>query len=535
MPAPTALPVPRLHPLVGLDVPWLLRERVRTQGDKPYLIWEPFEGTGRTYTYRQFGAAVERFAAGLLARGIRKGDFFLIHLGNCPEFLIAWHACSRIGAVAVTTNTRSSQEELCYYAANCEATAALTQPSLVDLVAASAPALRFIATTETDQGRAAAAFQTTRVMGFADIDADPAGLPRETHDPLHFNSVQYTSGTTARPKGVVWTHANVLWGARMTATLLKLTPHDVGLAFFPLFHTNALMYSSLGSLWAGGSLVVLPRYSASRFWDKAVKHRCTWTCSSPFMMKTLSLHPVPAHHDFRFWGSGTTDPPLARELFRVQGLGWFGMTETVSFPTVGHLDLPNRPLGMGRPTPGYEVTVRHDDGTPVAFGETGGLFVRGIPGLSLFYEYLNNPEATAAAFDADGWMETGDQVTPHADGDLRFEGRGKDMLRVGAENVAAAEIERVIQTVPGVFEVAVVAKPDEFLSEVPAAFVIPAGEPGDLRERILAACREQLADFKLPREVVFVPELPRSVLNKVSKKELRARLVARVPLGEGGA
>src|SRR5262249_2524744 len=188
------------------------------------------------------------------------------------------------------------------------------------------------------------------------------------------------------------------------------------------------------------------------------------------------------------------------------------MTETITFPTIGQLDLTNRALGMGRPAPGYEVAVLRDDGAPVAMGETGRLMVRGIPGLSMFYEYLNDPAATAAAFDAEGWMETGDQVTPYEDGHLRFEGRGKDMLRVGGENVAAAEIERVIQTVEGVFEVAVVAKPHELLGEVAAAFVIPADPPPDLRERILAACRERLADFKVPREVILVEELPRSTL-----------------------
>jgi len=526
VPAPTALPFPRLHPFVGRDVPWLLRSRAESHPDRTYLVWDPFEGEGRTYSYGAFARAVDRFAAGLVARGVGKGDFFLIHLGNCPEFLVAWHACSRIGAVAVTTNTRSSAEELAYYAANCGAVAALTQPLFVDRVAACAPGLRFLSATRTDQGAPAAAFDTAGVLPFAEIDAHPDALPREPHDPLHFNSVQYTSGTTARPKGVVWTHANVLWGARLNAMLMELTPADVGLVFFPLFHTNALMYSSLGSLWAGGSIVVMPRYSASRFWERAIRHGCTWACSSPFMLKTLSLHPVPPRHSFRFWGSGTTDPPLARDLFRVQGLGWFGMTETISFPTIGHLHLPNRPLGMGCPAPGYEVAVVRDDGTPVAFGETGRLLVRGIPGLSMFYEYLNNPEATAAAFDAEGWMETGDQVTPHTDGHLRFEGRGKDMLRVGAENVAAAEIERVIQAVPGVFEVAVVAKPHEMLGDVPAAFVIPGNGEDGLEERILAACRSQLADFKVPRAVIFVREFPRSTLNKVSKKDLRARLAA---------
>lgn len=524
MPAPTALPIPRLHPFVGQDVPWLLEERVRTMGDRPYIHWDPFDGAPATWSYRAFGEAVTRTAAGLWARGIRRGSFVLIHLGNCPEFLVAWHACSRVGAVAVTTNTRASADELTYFAANCGAVAAITQPALVDLVARCAPALQWIAVTASDLGAPAAAFETPGTLPFDTLVGDPATLPPPPREPLAFNSVQYTSGTTARPKGVVWTHANVLWGARMTATHLRLTAADVGLVFFPLFHTNSLMYASLGTLWGGGSFVLLPRYSASRFWERATRHGCTWACTSPFVMKTLATHPRPERHSFRFWGSGTTDPVLAKDHFGVQGLGWFGMTETVTFPTIGYLDLANRPLAMGRPAPGYEVEVVREDGTPVAMGETGELLVRGIPGLSLFYEYLNDPDATAAAFDAQGWMRTGDMVTPYDDGSIRFEGRGKDMLRVGAENVGAAEIERVILAVPGVFEVAVVGRPHDLLGEVPVAFVVPAGDVDGLADRIVAACQGQLADFKVPRDILFVDAFPRSVLNKVSKKDLRARL-----------
>lgn len=532
MPAPTALPIPRLHPFVGQDVPWLLRERVKTRPERPYIIWDPYDGPGRVWSYGEFGAAVDRAAAGLVRLGIRPHDFVLIHLGNCPEFLIAWHACSRIGAVAVTTNTRSTLDELTYYAAHCGAVAAVTQPALVDLVAQSAPALRWIAATATDLGAPPAQFDTPDVLPFTALDGDPAHIPGRRPDPLAFNSVQYTSGTTSRPKGVVWTHANVLWGARMSATGMHLSEHDVGFVYFPLFHTNSLMYASLGSLWAGGSFVLVPRFSASRFWPWALRHGCTWACTSPFVMKTLEQQPVPARHGFRFWGSGTTDPVLAKDLFRVKGLGWFGMTETVAFPTIGYVDLPNRQFAMGRPAPGYEVAVVRDDGTPVEFGESGRLLVRGIPGLSLFYEYLNHPEATAAAFDERGWMDTGDIATPYEDGSLRFEGRGKDMLRVGAENVAAAEIERVIHTVPGVFEVAVVGRSDELLGEVPVAFVIPAAPHDGLAATILAACRERLADFKVPRDIHFVETFPRSTLNKISKKDLRAWL-AGVPAGAG--
>ena len=317
----------------------------------------------------------------------------------------------------------------------------------------------------------------------------------------------------------------------MTASHLRLTDRDRALVYFPLFHTNSLMYASLGSLWAGGSIAVLPRYSASRFWERAIRHRCTWTCTSPFVLRTLAEHPVPEQHSFRFWGSGTADPPLARTRFNVQGLGWFGMTETVTFPLIGGLDLPGHPLGMGRPAAGYDVAVVRDDGTAVEYDERGRLLVKGIPGITLFYEYPNDPAATAAAFDTDGWMDTGDLATVFEDGDLRFEGRGKDMLRIGAENVATAEIERVVVSVAGVVETAVVGKPDEFLGEVAVAFVVAMPDAAGIEQRVLAACRERLADFKVPREVRLVAEFPRSTLNKISKKDLREALA--VPQEEG--
>ena len=182
---------------------------------------------------------------------------------------------------------------------------------------------------------------------------------------------------------------------------------------------------------------------------------------------------------------------------------------------------------MGRPSPAYEIAVRHDDGTPVGPGETGGLFVRGITGLSLFKEYLNNPDATESSFDNQGFMITGDRVKLLASGDLQFGDRDKDMLKVGGENVAASEIERVVGSVAGVAECAVVAKRDPMLDEVPVVFVLPPnGNIADgqaLADRVLAACQSSLADFKVPREVHVVDELPRSTLDKIAKAKLRDR------------
>ena len=188
-------------------------------------------------------------------------------------------------------------------------------------------------------------------------------------------------------------------------------------------------------------------------------------------------------------------------------------------------EFDNHPMAMGVPVAGYEIKVTDDDDVPVAFGESGWLKIRGVSGVSLFLEYLRDPDATESAFDDDGWFTTGDLVTPFDDGHIRFDNRGKDILRVGAENVSAAEVERVIFSAGGVREVAVVGRPDRMLDEVPVAFVIPLGvAESDLGTRIIARCAEALAPFKVPREIILVDELPRVTLEKIDKKALRARL-----------
>ncbi len=184
---------------------------------------------------------------------------------------------------------------------------------------------------------------------------------------------------------------------------------------------------------------------------------------------------------------------------------------------------------MGRPAPEYGIFVERDDGTPVEPGETGHLLVRGIAGLSLFHSYLHNPQATAESYDERGMFRTGDRVTLHADGFLQFADRDKDMLKVGGENVAASEIERVVMEVPGVREVAIVGKPHPMLDEVPVAFVIPdanelTASPDALQRAILEACRRRLASFKVPEEVRIVPDMPRATIEKIAKAVLRASL-----------
>ncbi len=514
-----------INPFAGQDARTLIDAQATRRGEHPALIWEPFEGEGRTWSYAQLAEAIRRFAAGLQARGVKPADRVLVHLDNCPESIIAWLGCAYAGAVAVTTNAKSSADEIGYFASHSGAVGGVTQPCFAELVKGAAPNLGWLVVTETDNGAPA----TADVAGFEPFSAlsgDPATLTERPHDPMAHFGIQYTSGTTARPKAVLWTHANFLWGAKMCALHEDLRPEDVHLVTLPMFHTNAQVYSVAAALWAGATIVLQPKFSASRFWPVSLKHGCTWASMVPFCLKAIAEQPKPERHSYRFWGNGICEPPTDR-LFGVKTIGWWGMTETMTHGTVGNPHLPDAPMSMGRPSPGYRIHVLDEDGRPVKPGETGDLLVEGQPGLSLFLEYAGDPAATANAYTADGLFITGDRVRLGEDGFLYFADRSKDMLKVGGENVAASEIERVVASVAGVRECAVVGRRHPMLDEVPVAFVIPV-DPADatLPDRILDACKATLASFKRPHDVRLVPELPRSTLEKIAKAELRAVLAA---------
>ncbi|MBS0531468.1 MAG: AMP-binding protein [Proteobacteria bacterium] len=517
-----------IGPFAGLDVPWLLRMRAETRRDHPFLIWAPFDAPARKWSYGEFHDRVGSLAAGLVARGVKPGEFVLIHLDNCIEAMLAWFACVELGAIAVTTNTRSAAAEIEYFADHCGAVAAITQPAYAELVAANCRNLRWIAVIAHDAGTPPAQGQApARTERFETLFADSADRPRRAPDPFAPCSVQYTSGTTSRPKAVLWTHANALWGAKVNAAHQDLHANDVHQTYLPLFHTNALAYSMLASLWVGASCVIQPRFSASRFWNVAAQHGCTWTSTIPFCMKALLEREIPKRHSFRLWGTAICEPP-AFAAFGVKIIGWWGMTETITHGIVGEVDQPNTPMAIGRTATEYGIRVTDDDGAPTAVGGTGNLAIRGIPGLSLFKEYLHNAKATQDSFDAHGYFLTGDRVALLDNGFMKFGDRAKDMLKVGGENVAASEIEQVVITVPGVREAAVVAKKHPMLDEVPVVFIIPrsgiAKLSPALHDEVMAACRQALADFKVPREIRFVDEMPRSTLEKVAKAELRKLL-----------
>lgn len=512
-----------VNPFLGMDVAWLLNQWVERQPDKAFIVWAPFEGESRRLTYAELARDAKRFAAGLRERGVGVDDFVLMHLDNSPDFLTAWFGCAYLGAVPVTTNTRSVAENVRYFAELMQPACAVTQPAYAGIVreACGGDTTMIVADgppSDSDDGKLGG-------VPFAEVSID-GPLPELAPDHARNFAIQFTSGTTSRPKPTVWTNANALWGGKSMAMNMRLRREDVTLIYMPLFHANAQI-SLLSAMWSGGTAVVHPRFSASRFWDTCAEHGVTWVSMIPFAFKALQGRPVPDHKVRVLMGLARL--PEAEEKFGVQTLALWGMTETMSSCIVTDADHPGPAGTMGRPSPLYHVEVRKPDGSLAGPGEEGLLFIRGERGLSLFKEYYRNPEATAEAFDASGALDTGDVVRIDEDGWMYFVTRDKDMLRVGGENVAALEIETAILETGLVMECAVVAQKHHMLGDVPAAFVSLSDDGKDLKEgalsdRLLAHCREKLADFKVPRSVHVVDDFPRSTLDRIAKRVLRDRL-----------
>ena len=498
----------------GQDIPWLLAHWAEQRADHPVLVWDPADGEGRSWTYAELWADTRRLAAGLAARGIGRDDKVLIHSENCPEMVLAWLACATVGAVGVTTNTKSVAAEMAYFVEKAQCVAAITQPEFVDLVTEAGPDLQWTAVMGDDVPDG----QLAMVELFGEAD-DWEGRAIEPMLPF---GIMFTSGTTNRPKAVVHTHANAIWASRTGPRNIDLGPDDRYLIYLPFFHVNAQSWSFFSVLGVGATAVLMPKWSTSRFWDVVARHGITHISLMPFVMGTLMAEDKPAT-DLRIGVFGLIMPDLDA-MFGIQVYAAYGMTETVIHATTGKPDekLPTR--SMGRITPGYEfAVVDKDTGELVPEGETGELWMRGTRGIQLFLEYYDNPEANEAAFE-DGWFKTGDMVMLGPGGNLFYKERDKDLLKVGGENVSAREVEDAITGLPGVAQVAIVGKKHEWLDQVVVAFVITtpdAPEHDELERQVIEHCAGQLAGFKVPRAVYVVDEFPLGTLDKLLKNKLR--------------
>ncbi len=517
-----------MYTFAGQDVPTLVKHWANKTPDKEFIIWEPKEGNPKTWTYKDFWEDVNKVACGLIAKGVKKDDKLLIHSENCPEMVIAWYASSIIGSVAVTTNTRCVGDELTYFAEHSEAVGCITQPKFIKALSDNAKNIPWYIVMDDNSGEAATPEEQAHDHpSFSTLYEHGDTAPLRTPEPMLPVGIQYTSGTTSRPKAVVHTHANALWGGQCGSANLGMNSSDVYICFLPFFHVNAQSWTFWSTLWVGSTVLLLPKFSASRFWEQSLNHKVTRASMIPFCFKAIGAQPVPEHF-YKSWSTGVLMPQI-EQWFKVRTFATWGMTETVTHATRSDILQDSPMMNIGKPTPGYEFAIIDaETGEYCPPGVNGDLYVRGTRGIQLFYEYYKNPEAMKKSFTEDGWFQTGDMARLGEDGHMYFADRDKDVLKVGAENVSARQIEEFIGALLGqgvLDEHAVVAQKHDMLDEVPVVFAIKSiwtqMSEQEIREKIMKACEEGLADFKCPRAVYFLPEFPRVTLEKVAKNKLR--------------
>ena len=475
---------------------------------------------GPVITYAQLRELIEEASLGLASFGIGPGDRVAMVFPSGPEAIVLFLAAANI-ATACPLNPAYTETEFRYYLEDTGA--------------------RFLLVLPNDTAPARAALDDTGAVIEVEIDRDgrlrmQSNRVRRTTGavlPASEDEVAlllHTSGTTSRPKGVPLRHRNLTASVANIVTSYELGPGDVSLCVMPLFHVHGLVASALATLASGGTVVVPRRFSPMAFWPLARDIRPTWFTASPtphqlVLMRAEKHRPAGAER-LRFVRSCSSalSPSLMAQMekrFGVPVLEAYGMTEASHQMASNPLPPePRFPGSVGKGT-GVEIAVLDEQGNLLQPGAAGEV---GIRGANVIDAYENNPQANALAF-ADGWFRTGDQGVLGADGYLRLLGRIKELINRGGEKIAPREIDEVLESHPAVKEAVAFGVAHETWGEEVAAAVVLSDSVTE--KALIAHCRTQLAEFKVPRRIYIVESIPRTATGKVQRRHVAEQLAAK--------
>ena len=495
-----------------------------TRADKPALIDGP---TGRTLTYGQLVGAIRLVASSLAKRGLKKGDVFAIYSPNLPEYAVAFHAVASLGAINTTVNPLYTAHELANQLKDAGARYILTIPQFLPNAQAAAQEVGGIEEIFVfGEAEGATPFGSL-------LKSDGQLPPVEINPKEDLLVLPYSSGTTGFPKGVMLTHYNLV--ANITQCVAtpaspenEVQESDVVLGLLPFYHIYGMVVVMSWALYKGATVVTMPRFDMEQFLGTLQKYAITNAILVPPIILGLAKHPVVAQYDLskmRVVVSGAA--PLGADLeaavhqrLNVSVMQGYGMTEASPVTHFRGITPPGKPKGgsVGAPIPNTQVRV-----VDVATGEDLGPNQDGellIWGPQVMKGYLNNPGATAATVDEDGWLHTGD--IGYADEDCYFwiVDRVKELIKYNAYQVAPAELEAILVTHPAVADAAVVGVRDEAAGELPKAFVVRRGEVTE--EEIMAFVAERVAPYKRIRIVEFIDQVPKSPTGKILRRMLKA-------------
>jgi malonyl-CoA/methylmalonyl-CoA synthetase len=484
-----------------------------TPSDAGAVVLE--DDAGRTWSWRELHAATARYAALLRALGAVSGDRVAVQVEKSPQSLFLYLACLRAGLTYLPLNTAYQRGELGYFVGDAEPAIVVCAPqSQADIRTLCAPGAKLLTLDERGQGSLAEAAASLQPE-FTTVAVEPDELA----------AIIYTSGTTGRSKGAMVTHRNLLSNARTLVEYWGFSGRDVLLHALPIFHVHGLFVANHCALLSGARMLWHRRFDAKDVLRDLP--RTTVLMGVPTFYTRLLAEPAfgPAVCPrMRLFISGSA--PLLMETFQQfearmgqRILERYGMSEA-GMITSNPLDGERRGATVGLPLPGVSVRIAGDDDRPLPEGATGGIQIRGS---NVFRGYWRMPERTREEFTADGWFRTGDVGRFDAQGYLSIVGRAKDLIITGGYNVYPKEIELVIDAMQGVLESAVIGLPHPDFGEAVIAVVVarPGAELSELQ--IIQHVKAQLANYKVPKRVILLPDLPRNAMGKVQKNVLRQR------------
>jgi fatty-acyl-CoA synthase len=526
-------------PLIEETIGANFERTVREHGDREALVEV---ATGRRWTYAELDHEVDELARGLIGAGIAKGDRVGIWSPNCAEWTLVQLATAKIGAILVNVNPSYRTHELAY---------ALNQSGLRLLFSATefkASDYRAMVEEVRHDCRALERVVFIGTPDWADMLGEGEGLPDDAvaermstldeNDPIN---IQYTSGTTGFPKGATLSHRNILNNGFFTTELLEFTHEDRLCIPVPFYHCFGMVMGNLGCTTHGATMVIpAPGFDPGTTLKAVQDERCTGLYGVPTMFIAMQNHPDFASFDLDSLRTGVMAGSICPvevmkrciEDMHMEGVSIaYGMTETspVSCQTRSDDDLERRTATIGRVHPHVEIKIVDPaTGQTVERGEPGEFCTRGY---SVMLGYWDDPEKTAEAVDADGWMHTGDLAVMREDDYCNIVGRIKDMVIRGGENIYPREIEEFLYTHPDVEDVQVIGVPDERYGEELCAWVRmrEGAEPLD-SEKVRAFATGKLAHYKIPRYVMVVEEFPMTVTGKIRKVEMREEAARRLGL-----
>ena len=503
-----------------MDLSTLIERNAAFAPDKPAIRFE-----GRTLNYAAFNERIEQAARALKTElGVNRGDRIAILSLNRPDYLMLLYACARLGAMLVPLNWRLAVAEQLYILSDAEAKVLVLEQAFGAIL----PALEEHLPDTTVIGLD---FVPTSGVAFDALLKQGSGDGRNPHvDVFCPLLIVYTSGTTGRPKGAVLRQEALLWNGVMSQHMHCLTSDDHVLTVLPFFHVGGLNIQTTPALHHGATVTIHPRFTPNATLTAFEHDRPTLTVLVPATIQAVTEHPEWMTTDLsslRAISTGSTIVPQHLiERFVARGvpvLQVYGSTETCPIAVYTRLggDL-SREGSTGLPGLCCEAAVIDDEGNELPPEMPGEIAVRGP---NVFYEYWGNEEATRKAL-RDGWYRTGDIGRRDPDGYFWVHDRKKNLIISGGENIYPAEIERVLMEHPEVAECGVIGRPDRRWDEVPVAYVIRQLGARVREDDLKGHVQLQLARFKVPQEIIFVEELPRTALGKVQHfklKELDAR------------